>query len=905
MTPPRAWTAALLGAALALSAAHAQEVAEVPEGHVAVAHTIHLEGLRDVPEDTRLVLYPATADGGARVIRTSGPLDLPPGVEAHLYAVPKADLPAEPGPAFFADRAPSAVTLTLRTSVKEGDLPPGAEGEPPALDTFWVFEGVEGGAVVLEQRIPFAPLSWLLIVLILVEVALAIGALVVLGGRIRSAQEGGSSPNLAVNPPVFFLSGGLLLAFITFGALYPHAQRVFGSVLGFVSTYFGWLYVLAVAFFIAFALWLLFSRHARIRLGDDDERPEFGTFTWFSMLFSAGMGIGLVFYGVAEPISHYTTPPLGEGGTAKAATDALPLTFFHWGIHAWAIYVLMALSIAYFSFRRKLPLALRSCFYPLLGERIHGTPGHVIDIIAVFGTLFGLATSLGLGAMQVSAGIERLTLDEPASQSLFWQSNDTNGQLILIAIITFAATISLVTGVKKGIRRLSELNLMLAGLLMLFVFLVGPTLFIVNAFMENVGNYLTVVATRTFRIGAFTDDKMVGTTLFYWGWWIAWSPFVGMFVARISRGRTIREFILGVLLVPTFVTFVWMTVFGDTALYLERVAGVDVSGAVSADVSTAIYVVLEQLPLAAITSFLAAAVVAVFFVTSSDSASFVVDMLTSGGHPDPPIWQRVFWAVSEGACAGALLYAGGEQALKALQSAVVSIGLPFCVVILLMCWSLARGLREEHPARKPRYAEVPDYELEPGVGWAQGSGDLDAPTEAAPAPAAAAAAARAAAPAASKEVPAMPQDVKKILVPVDYSDHSRHAIEHAVELAETFGAKVDVLHVGMRPVEYLPLDEWIWGEEKEQHHVDKAVKEAAEKAFEKFVGDLPEEVRSKIDTRLELGAPVEVILDVAKTGGYDWIIMGTHGRTGRGRFMLGSVAERVVRSAPCPVLTVR
>jgi choline/glycine/proline betaine transport protein len=508
-------------------------------------------------------------------------------------------------------------------------------------------------------------------------------------------------PRLAINPPVFIISGGLLVAFLAFGVLATEqASALFPTVLDWISSHFGWLYVASVAFFIVFSLWLLFSRHASIRLGDDDDRPDFHTLTWFAMLFSAGMGIGLVFYGVAEPIMHYSAPPGPGGGTAAAADAAIPLTLFHWGIHAWAIYVLMALGIAYFSFRKKLPLAIRSCFYPLLGEHIHGWVGHLIDILAVFGTLFGLATSLGLGAMQVNSGLAYL----------FGVSDGVQTQLVLIAVITGAATISLVTGVSKGIRRLSEMNMILAALLMIFVLVVGPTLYIVNSLVDNIGGYITQVFSRTFEVSA-SDPKQTkwarDWTFFYWGWWIAWSPFVGMFVARISRGRTIREFVLGVLLVPTGVTFVWFSVFGGTALQLELAQG-GIASAVSSNLSTAIYVTLEKLPLGTITSFLAVAVVAVFFVTSSDSASFVVDMLTSGGHPDPPVWQRVFWATTEGACAAVLLYAGGKQALKALQAVVVTAGLPFCVVLLVLCWSLVRALRRDRPAPAdmPRYREM-------------------------------------------------------------------------------------------------------------------------------------------------------------------------------------------------------
>ncbi|MEM1022911.1 MAG: BCCT family transporter [Myxococcota bacterium] len=497
------------------------------------------------------------------------------------------------------------------------------------------------------------------------------------------------APSTTINPPVFITSGVLLIAFLVFGITQTElAAEIFPALLAGVSRYFGWLYVISVALFIGFCLYLLVSPYAGIRLGDDDSRPDFSTLTWFSMLFSAGMGIGLVFYGVAEPMMHYASPPSGPGATAQSAESAIPLTFFHWGIHAWAIYVLMALSIAYFAYRRKLPLAIRSCFYPLLGERIHGWPGHLIDIICVFGTLFGLATSLGLGAMQVSAGLNHL----------FEVPHTTQTQLILIGIITLCATASLVTGVDKGIRRLSELNMSLATLLMVFVFFAGPTLFIIDSGLEDIGNYVKIILQRTLRSGSFNQAEaqwVRSWTVFYWGWWIAWSPFVGMFVARISRGRTIREFVLGVLLAPTAVTVIWFSIFGDTALWLERFGGGGIASAVQSDVSTAIYVMLSQLPLASVTCLLAAGVVAIFFVTSSDSASFVVDMLTSGGHPNPPVWQRVFWASAEGATAAVLLYFGGKQALKALQAATISIGLPVCIMLLLMMLSLWTGLHRD------------------------------------------------------------------------------------------------------------------------------------------------------------------------------------------------------------------
>ena len=493
---------------------------------------------------------------------------------------------------------------------------------------------------------------------------------------------------LAINPPVFFVSAGLLLLFLGIGIGFPElTARAFPAMLAWIGSTFGWLYVAATAAYIGCGIWILCSRHGKLRLGRDDERPAFSRLSWFAMLFSAGMGIGLVFFGVAEPMYHYASAPAGVD-PGQVAARAVPVTYFHWGLHAWAIYVVMGLGIAYFSFRKGLPLAIRSCLHPLLGERIYGWPGHLVDILAVVGTLFGLATSLGLGAMQVSAGLHRV----------IGTSHDAHTQLMLIAGITAVATLSLVSGVNRGIRRLSELNLLLAILLLSFVFLVGPTWYILARVPADLLAYGQELTVRTFRFDFLWGDGAAWSqswTLFYWGWWIAWAPFVGMFVARVSRGRTIREFILGVMLVPTAVTLVWFGVFGNAALHLELHGPGGLANAVSQDVSTAIYVLLEQLPLAEITSLLAVVVVSMFFVTSSDSASFVVDMLTSGGQPDPPVWQRVFWATAEGACAAVLLYAGGKLALQGLQAVAICIGLPFCIVLLLLLVSLAIALSRE------------------------------------------------------------------------------------------------------------------------------------------------------------------------------------------------------------------
>ena len=482
--------------------------------------------------------------------------------------------------------------------------------------------------------------------------------------------------------PVFFGSLALVAPFLAFALSAPErAQVLFGASLAWITRTFGWFYVLTVAGLLVFVLWLGLGRFGHVRLGPDDARPEFSTRAWFAMLFSAGMGIGLLFFGVAEPMMHYASPPVGEGGTADAARSALALTFFHWGPHAWGIYATMGAALGYFHFRRGLPLTIRSVFYPLLGERIHGPLGHAVDVLAVWGTLFGLATSLGLGAMQVGAGLEHL----------FGVANEPALQVGLIVAITLAATASVVSGLDKGIKLLSQANVSLGLALFLFVLLAGPTLLLFDLFADALGLYLGTLAERSLSTDAFGDGAWHASwTHFYWGWWIAWAPFVGTFIARVSKGRTLRELVLGVLAAPTLVTFAWLTVFGGTALHLERSGAAPIAAAVEADVATSLYAVLEALPFGSVTALVAAVAVTLFFVTSSDSGSLVVDMLTSGGHPNPPRWQRVFWALMEGAVAAALLTAGG---LKALQSAAVGTGLPFALVLIATAVALSRALR--------------------------------------------------------------------------------------------------------------------------------------------------------------------------------------------------------------------
>ncbi|MDX5436148.1 MAG: BCCT family transporter, partial [Pontibacter sp.] len=405
---------------------------------------------------------------------------------------------------------------------------------------------------------------------------------------------------------------------------------------------------------------------------------------WFAMLFSAGMGIGLLFWSIAEPINHFQTPPLGEPGTPSAARQAMNFTFLHWGFHAWAIYALVGLSLAYFTYSRKLPLTVRSVFYPFLGERIHGLIGDIIDILAVLATLFGLATSLGLGVKQVAAGLNHVF---PAIDS------DVYTQIMLIGGITAIATISVVTGVDKGVRILSEWNIRIALVILLAVLFLGPTVFILGSYVQNTGSYLGNFLQLSFWNEAYsTRNWQGGWTVFYWAWWISWAPFVGIFIARVSKGRTVREFILGVLIVPSLLSFLWMTVFGSTALREVLAGETAVAEAVAADISTALFVFFEQLPFSTVLSIIGIILVAGFFVTSSDSGSLVVDSLTSGGRADSPVGIRVFWAVAEGAIAAVLLLGGG---LQALQTAVIITGLPFALILLSMCYSLYRGLSEE------------------------------------------------------------------------------------------------------------------------------------------------------------------------------------------------------------------
>jgi choline/glycine/proline betaine transport protein len=497
-----------------------------------------------------------------------------------------------------------------------------------------------------------------------------------------------------IHPYVFGFSAGLILLFIVVTlANLDTAESAFDAIKDGITRRFGWFLIFAVQGFLLFCIYLAMSRFGHIRIGGAGARPEFSTIAWFAMLFAAGMGIGLMFWSVAEPILHLQDPPGAPGMTIAGAERAMDLTFLHWGFHVWGIYALVGLALAYFSFNRGLPLTIRSAFHPLLGDRIHGIFGNVIDVLAVLATLFGLATSLGLGVTQINAGLG----------AVFGISFSSGAQLTLIAIITALATTSVATGVERGIKFLSLLNLLAAGLLLVFLLLVGPSLFLLKNLVQSTGHYLQ----NLLILGSWTetyvrDSSWQGSwTIFYWAWWISWSPFVGMFIARISKGRTVREFIFGVLIVPSLLTFAWVATFGGAAIYESLFVDPGIVEAANSNVSTALFELLMRFPLGNVTVMLAVFLIAIFFVTSCDSGSLVIDIITSGGSLDNPVSQRVFWGIMSGAVTAVLTLGGG---LAALQTASISTGLPFAVVLVLMAWCLLKAFREEMPAMSYRAA---------------------------------------------------------------------------------------------------------------------------------------------------------------------------------------------------------
>ncbi|WP_157017881.1 BCCT family transporter [Mesorhizobium xinjiangense] len=515
--------------------------------------------------------------------------------------------------------------------------------------------------------------------------------------------------SFVINPPVFYGSILIIALFLAIGVVVPdQAGEIFSALQSAILNAFGWLYLLAVGIFLATVLLLCLGNYGQLKLGPDDSTPDFRFVSWIAMLFAAGMGIGLMFFAVGEPMSHFMLPPTAEPRTIEATREAMSVTFFHWGIHAWAIYAVVGLSLAYFGYRYNLPLTIRSGLYPLLKERIDGPIGHAVDIFAIVGTMFGIATSLGLGVSQINAGLNYL-IGLPIGPQV---------QLPLIAAITALATISVVTGLDKGIRILSETNLIVAVLLMLFVLVVGPTENLFRDFVQNVGLYLDTLILRTFNIYAYEPTPWIDSwTLFYWAWWISWSPFVGMFIARISRGRTVREFVVAVLFIPAGFTFFWMTVFGNTAIAIDTgIAAGALGTAIAEDVSVGLFQFFQYLPLPALTSTLAIILVAVFFVTSSDSGSLVVDSIAAGGETETTTAQRVFWCSLEGFVAACLLLAGG---LGALQSATVASALPFTFVMLALVWALIQGMRadlaQEHAAAAASHS--PPAQPAAGLTW--------------------------------------------------------------------------------------------------------------------------------------------------------------------------------------------
>ena len=504
---------------------------------------------------------------------------------------------------------------------------------------------------------------------------------------ISAANQNKHESKLDVNKNVFFTSAIFILLITLLGSIAPDAMNsFFKGIQTWLIAKTSWVYILAVGIILFFSLYLMMSRLGDIKLGPDHDEPEYKNLSWFAMLFSAGMGIGLLFFGTAEPLMHFASPPLGDGLTIESAKEAMKITFFHWGLHAWAVYAVLAVTLAYFCYRKNLPLLPRSAFYPFLGDKIHGRFGDLIDTFAVIGTMFGVATSLGFGVLQVNAGLNYL-FDLPQS---------TTVQVVLIGIITAFATISVVLGLDGGIKKLSNINVALAAVLMMAVLLLGSTVDLLQAYVQNTGSYLSDLMYKTFNLYTYEKKEawIGGWTLLYWGWWISWSPFVGMFIARISKGRTIREFMVGVLFVPAGFTFLWMTIFGNSAINLVLSGKAEeLAELVNSNVPVVLFKFLEYFPFSSALSLLAVALVVTFFVSSSDSGSLVIDTLTSGGKKEPPVWQRIFWAVTEGVVAAVLLLAGG---LEALQTMTIASAFPMIFMILIGCFGLFKSLRSDY-----------------------------------------------------------------------------------------------------------------------------------------------------------------------------------------------------------------
>jgi glycine betaine transporter len=508
-----------------------------------------------------------------------------------------------------------------------------------------------------------------------------------------------------IDSTVFWVAAVLSAIFVAWGVFFADSlAAVFDAVLfSYLIPNFGWVFILSSFGFLAFSIYLAASRYGRIRLGGDDERPEFSTVSWVAMMFSAGMGIGLMFFGVAEPMSHMGTPPFGlaEPNTKGAAQVAMEYSYFHWALHPWAIYAIVGLALAYFCFRKGMPNLISTAFYPLLGDRVYGPVGKTIDILAIFATLFGSATSLGLGALQINQGLNVLFG--------VGGKNAVGMAIVVIAVLTLCFILSAISGVHRGIQWLANTNMVLAVFLLLFLFVLGPTVFILDTFVQSIGGYLANIIPMSFRTASYGDSAFVEAwTVFYWAWWISWAPFVGTFIARISRGRTIREFVVGVILVPSVVSFVWFAILGGTAIDLQLSGAADIAGPVAAgNQPGALFLTLEQFPLFWLTALIVVILVALFFISGADAASVVMGMLSSRGNLHPKSWSIVVWGTFTGAAAAICLLAGAIQgsvsaAITALQSVAIASAAPFVLVLIGLCFSIMRALREERvPVGEP------------------------------------------------------------------------------------------------------------------------------------------------------------------------------------------------------------
>lgn len=497
--------------------------------------------------------------------------------------------------------------------------------------------------------------------------------------------------NQSSNKTVLYASAFVTILFVAISLLLPTQMNdVVSKVFTFLTVQFGWLYLLSVAVFIVVVVGIAISPYGKIKLGKDDDKPEFTNFQWFAMLFGGGMGIGLVFWSVAEPMMHYLSPPIGQGGTPESMATAMRIAFFHWGIHPWIIFAIGGLALAYFQFRKGLPFLISSAFHPIIGDRIYGPIGKAIDVLSVFATIFGVATSLGLGSSQIATGLEYI-----------WGIKSTPVTIsIIIAVITVIFTLATISGLHKAMQATANIKIWLSVGFMVFIFIFGGTVPILNNFTNTLGEYLQNFVGQTLWMGNI--EWINGWTIFYWAWWIAWVPFVGQFIARVSKGRTIREFIVAVTLLPAGFSMLWLSIYGGAAFHLDKLSGGAIQAAVNADYTTALFATLEQLPLYAITAPLAIVLIVVCFLGAANSATFVLAMLTSGGDMDPSKKLRGGWGIAQGAITIVLILIGGTAALKVLQTASIASAFPFMIIMLVMCYSILKALKQDYKESKSK-----------------------------------------------------------------------------------------------------------------------------------------------------------------------------------------------------------